>query len=343
VAAVGRLGSRRVRRIVACAGSLAPGERAVDPETPYDLASLTKSFVAMTALRLVQRGALDLHAPIAEAIEELSRTPGGESPLALLLSHRAGLAAWGALYREHAFPPGSVEARRAMLREAAVRVDASRGRQESVYSDLGYLLAGETLVRRTGVDLAALVEREVTRPLGIAERLAYAGALDGRAREALVTRAAPTESCTLRGRVVRGEVHDENCYVFGGVSGHAGLFGTAEAVLTFGIALLIAYEGRSRWLDQALLRWALAPRGPGYVVGFDTKSAEGSSAGALFSARAFGHLGFTGTSLWCDPMRRVCAVLLTNRVHPTRENIAIRAFRPRFHDLVAQLPLGGGA
>ena len=102
--------------------------------------------------------------------------------------------------------------------------------------------------------------------------------------------------------------------------------------------MLHALEGRSSsWLDQALVRWALRSRGPGHVVGWDTKSAEGSSAGTRLSAHSFGHLGFTGTSIWCDPTRRLCAVLLSNRVHPTRENVAIRAFRPRFHDFVAAL------
>jgi CubicO group peptidase (beta-lactamase class C family) len=136
-------------------------------------------------------------------------------------------------------------------------------------------------------------------------------------------------------------VHDENCFVFGGVAGHAGLFGQADAVLDFGLALLDALEGRSRWLDQGLLRWALRPLvGGGHVVGWDSKSAEGSSAGSLFSSRSFGHLGFTGTSIWCDPARALCVVLLTNRVHPTRENIKIRAYRPRFHDAVVKLVFG---
>jgi CubicO group peptidase (beta-lactamase class C family) len=139
--------------------------------------------------------------------------------------------------------------------------------------------------------------------------------------------------------LLRGEVHDENCYAFGGVAGHAGLFGTCDAVLSFGLAMLAALEGRTSWLDQALLRWALTPRGEGYLLGWDRKSAVGSSAGDQFSAHSFGHLGFTGTSLWCDPSRRRAAVLLSNRVHPSRDNIAIRAFRPRFHDAAAELPL----
>ena len=128
-------------------------------------------------------------------------------------------------------------------------------------------------------------------------------------------------------------MHDENCSAFGGVSGHAGMFGPAAPVLAFGLELLRVLRGESSWLPAERLRWALSPReGGGYVAGFDTKSRQGSSAGALFSEQAFGHLGFTGTSLWCDPERELCAVLLSNRVHPTRENIQIRALRPRFHD-----------
>lgn len=341
-AAIGKLGGRRAYdsggEWLAAAGRLAPGEAEVTQATPYDLASLTKPFVATAALRLAQQRALDLHEPIVRYLPELDGTFAGESTLALLLSHRAGLAAYARLFEElGARAPGSEATRAFMLHAAASRPDESAGTGRSLYSDLGYLIAGEALARAADMPLAALVRHEVTGPLGIAGDVFYAAELGERAHAALDAHVAPTELCAFRGRVVRGEVHDENAYAFGGIAGHAGLFGTARAVLQFGLAIMSALEGRSAWLDQALLRWALAPRGPGYVVGWDTKSAEGSSAGALFSSRSFGHLGFTGTSMWCDPTRRLVAVLLSNRVHPTRDNVAIRDFRPRFHDLVAKL------
>jgi CubicO group peptidase (beta-lactamase class C family) len=227
------------------------------------------------------------------------------------------------------------------LREAATRTEERPAAAGSLYSDLGYMLAGETITRAAGVSLDEVVATEVTDPLGIASEVFYAASLPRSARASFVTRVAPTEQCSFRGRVLVGEVHDENCSVFGGIAGHAGLFGQANAVLDFGLAVLDALEGRSTWLDQALIRWAVRPRpGGGHVVGWDTKSAEGSSAGSLFSSRAFGHLGFTGTSFWCDPARALCVVLLTNRVHPTRENIRIREFRPRFHDQVVRLLFG---
>jgi CubicO group peptidase (beta-lactamase class C family) len=344
VAAVGRLKGEGSVCAQACAGVFEPGGAAVEIDTFYDLASLTKPVVATVALRLAQAGRIDLHAPAARWVHEIAGLPGGEASLAQLLSHRAGLVAWEALFEQIPDQPGSERARGYVLRAAASRRDPAAPADPtsvgSVYSDLGYLVAGEALARAAGLGLEALVRREVGEPLGIADQLFYAAALSDDARTALRLRVAPTEQCALRARLPRGEVHDENCAAFGGICGHAGLFGTAQAVLAFGLAMLSALGGRSGWLDQALVRWALTPLpGGGHVVGWDTRSGEGSSAGSLFSERSFGHLGFTGTSLWCDPVRNVCAVLLSNRVHPTRENIAIRAFRPRFHDLVAGLAL----
>jgi CubicO group peptidase (beta-lactamase class C family) len=327
-------------RAAASAGILAPGESKVTLDTPYDLASLTKPFVATTALRLVQRGVLDLHTAAARYIPELEGTHGGEATLHALLSHRAGLSPWGSLYKDvQAF--GSADARRFMLREAATRSDPEPKAEGSTYSDLGYMLAGEAIARAARCSLAEAVRREVTEPLGISLDVFYAAALSEGALLGLSVRAAPTERCSVRGVVVRGQVHDENCMAYGGISGHAGLFGTARGVLSFGEAMLDAVQGRSTWLDRALIQYALRPQpGAGYALGWDTKAVEGSSAGSRFSAQSFGHLGFTGTSIWCDPLNEVCAVLLTNRVHPTRDNILIRQFRPRFHDAAMGIALG---
>lgn len=325
-------------RVQACAGRLEPhGAKAV-LDTPYDLASLTKPFVAVTALRLVQRGQLDLDAAAARYLPELEGTPGGEASIAALLSHRAGLSPWGSLYREVEGQYGSDEARRAMLRMAATRLDPAPGGPGSVYSDLGYLVAGEAIARAGGDRLERVVRRELTAPLGIHGDVYYAAELSEAALLGLSVRAAPTERCSLRQAVVRAQVHDENCFAFGGIAGHAGLFGTARGVLAFGEAMLEAYAGRSTWLDSALVRFALRPLpGGGHVIGWDTRNELGSSAGSHLSKSAFGHLGFTGTSIWCDPLLELCAVLLTNRVHPTRDNIQIREFRPRFHDAVVSL------
>lgn len=339
--AIGYREGSTIQRFSACAGLVEPEGAFAEVDTFYDLASLTKPFLAVSALRLAQAGKLDLQAPVGELLPELEGTFGAEASLAQLLSHRAGLAPWGSLFKELPAPPGTDEARSFMLREAATRRDDPPSRPGSVYSDLGYLVAGEALTRASGGTLSELVRSEVTGPLGIDNEVFYAASVPPAQRASFHAQVAPTEYCSFRERVVVGEVHDENCAAFGGLAGHAGLFGQADAVLDFGLAVLDALEGRSRWLDQGLVRWAVAPRPfGGHVVGWDTKSAEGSSAGSLFSARAFGHLGFTGTSIWCDPARALCVVLLTNRVHPTRDNIQIRSYRPHFHDAVVRLLFG---
>ena len=137
---------------------------------------------------------------------------------------------------------------------------------------------------------------------------------------------------------MKGEVHDEHCWLLGGVAGHAGLFGTAAGVLRLCEALLDGWKGRERncgWaavLPQALQR-QLAHQT--WCMGFDTPTAGASSSGSFFAPSSVGHLGFTGTSFWIDPERELIVVLLSNRVHPSRENIRIRQFRPRFHDAAA--------
>ncbi|MBC7172132.1 MAG: serine hydrolase [Polyangiaceae bacterium] len=136
--------------------------------------------------------------------------------------------------------------------------------------------------------------------------------------------------------MLRGEVHDENCAALGGVGGHAGLFGTARGVAVFGRWLLDNLKGRSTLLvPQALLRKSLEPQPGGtHRIGWDAKSEGESLAGRRLSAGSFGHWGFTGTSLWCDPERDLVIALLTNRVHPCRANQKIRGFRPAFHDAI---------
>jgi CubicO group peptidase (beta-lactamase class C family) len=193
-----------------------------------------------------------------------------------------------------------------------------------VYSDLGYALAGVALARATGAsDAGEAIEALVLGPLGLLDR---AGTARGLAARGVARSFAPTEDVFWRGGVVCGAVHDENAWALTGLggSGHAGIFGTIDAVVTFGVSVL-ARGGELEILTR--------PRPGGTLrAGFDGKSADGSSAGARMGARAYGHLGFTGTSLWIDPDAGVVVSLLTNRVCPTREHTAIRAARPAAHD-----------
>jgi CubicO group peptidase (beta-lactamase class C family) len=317
------------------------GLEEASPETVFDLASLTKPFVALAFARLVDRGELRPEQRLEELVDEASKTPGGASSLEALFCHRSGLAAHHALFAP--LERGCAFDRRRALLQASRASREARDEERSpfgfsaLYSDLGYLLGGEALARSARVALDALVEREVTAPLGLGARSARQWLAAG---ADFIERAAPTENVPSRGGELRGVVHDENAWAFAGhaLAGHAGLFGRVRDVLGLGVAVLDSLANRSvTLLSRPRAEWLLAERpGGSWRVGFDGKSDSGSSAGPSASSRTFGHLGFTGTSVWCDPMAETVTVLLTNRVCPTRENTAIRACRPRVHEALFQ-------
>lgn len=276
----------------------------------FDLASVTKPMFAVA----FARSGLDRTARLGSLLEAARGTPAEEAPLELMFAHRAGFPAHLELWKE-ADP-------------LAVALGSRAGSMPAppVYSDVGYLLAG---LAAAGDDVGPFVDRHLVSELGLADALGSARMLESRG-VGVVGRAPPTEPADRRGRV-----HDENAFALGGsgACGHAGLFGTIEAVLRFGAHVLSNLEAYD---------WLIRPREGGTLrAGFDGKSPEGSSAGSVLGPRSFGHLGFTGTSVWIDPDARIVVALLTNRVHPTRENVRIREARPRVHDALARLALGG--
>ena len=332
VASHGDLGLR-----TASGAAFAPGGFEASPSSYFDLASVTKPFLATTVARLSRCGRLSLEMPLGDLLSEARGTETGTLPLELFLAHRAGLEAHRTL-----FSPLVMEApfeRRAAILEAvqARRAECRGGAPAEgyppLYSDLGYALVGLALERLEELPLDQIVDREVCLPLS----LDVGSARMLRARHAnFAERCAATETMPFRGGVVHGIVHDENAWALSGhaLSGHAGLFGTAESVARFGAALLDAVHGRSEaWLSRSGVAPLLRERPGGTLrAGFDGKSDTGSSAGAAAGPRSFGHLGFTGTSLWCDPDADRAVVLLSNRVCPTRLNTRIRAARPAVHD-----------
>lgn len=338
-----------VESVEASAGLLQPQGKPVQDDTIYDLASLTKPVFATICLRLVEKGLVGLDAKAEQLVADVRGTPGGSATLEQLLTHRAGVAAWGGLYLDVPHELGSTAARRWIFSEAARRADEGPpGRQ--VYSDLGYIVAAELVARATGRDLPSMLAREIVEPLELHPLdLAYPTALSPDQGRELQRRVAPTERDEWRGRLVRGEVHDENCAALGGISGHAGLFGTARGVRTFARAVLDSFLGKTTsaagrsgggaaLLQRDTIVAALEPRAGGtHRLGWDGKSAADSSAGRRMSPTTFGHLGFTGTSVWCDPTNDVVIVLLSNRVCPSRANEKIKGFRPAFHDSVMGL------
>ena len=319
------------RYLDVCAGKLAEGGSPVAPDTIYDLASVTKPWVATAALRLYQAGRFPLDARVEGLIPEAEGHPIGGQSWERVLSHRSGLVAWEPFYEHLPSPPGSDAARAWILQDLLPRWDADKV-GVSVYSDLGYILAGIGMSRAAGEPLEALVERLVAMPLALGDDVFFGAA---RPAEAWKTRCAPTGWSAWRSRALVGEVHDDNCAALGGVAGHAGMFGTARGVASFGAACVGAFHGRRGGLEEESIRFATAERpGGSHRLGWDGKSDESSAAGTLIDADAFGHLGFTGTSLWCDPRRELVIALLTNRVAVSDDNAAIRAYRPTFHDAV---------
>ena len=331
-------------KILVTAGRLStePAAAAVQDTTIYDLASLTKPLATVTSvILLVQVGKIELDGAIGNTLLELQGAPIGSATVRDLLSHRSGLPGWRPLYERldaDGLAWGQAEpntVRQAVLRLIKEEPLLSEIGQRTLYSDLGFILLGAAVEQASGLLLDEYFNKAVAQPLG-AQPLFFNRAPAGasaceiyRAEDSI----APTEWDDWRKRLLRGEVHDENAAAMGGVAGHAGLFGTAHSVLT----LSGAWLGFSHLLDRHLvaefIRKQSHPSGSSWALGWDTPTMP-SSSGTCFSAESFGHLGFTGTSLWIDPQRKLEVALLTNRVHPSRKNDGIRAFRPMIHDLV---------
>ena len=316
----------------------------VQPSTIYDLASLTKPLATVTSIvLLIQRAKVALEDPIQQVLVELEGTPIGEATVRDLLTHRSGLPGWRPIYERleaRGMTPGHSggsqslgDAVLSMIRdEPLIYVRGER----SVYSDLGFMLLGFLVERLSGTVLDRWCEEAIARPTGADPLLFRPVAGSGQSLPE-ISRIAPTEQDVWRHRLLRGEVHDENAASMGGVAGHAGLFGTAESVLAVSGAWLRGYHGRESILEEQFVRQFTTRQESvsrsSWALGWDTPSAP-SSSGSCFSEQSFGHLGYTGTSLWIDPLCELEVVLLSNRVHPTRKNEKIKVFRPLIHDLV---------
>jgi CubicO group peptidase (beta-lactamase class C family) len=286
----------------------------------------------------VDEGRLDLARPVQAFLPAFRGGARDRVTVWHLLTHSSGLDWWGPLYKELSGP----EAYRRRIESMDLVYEPGT---KSLYSDLGIFLLGEVLQQAAGEPLESFARRRILEPLGMQDTTYRPG-------PELLPRIAPTEEDPWRGRVVRGEVHDENAFALGGVAPHAGLFGTAPDLARF--AQMLAQGGTfggrrivSRETLDRFVRRAGVP-GSSRALGFDTPtSGEGprssvpgppgySAAGSLFSDHSYGHTGFTGTSMWVDPARRLYVILLTNRVHPRRDNDAIRAVRAEVADAVAE-------
>ena len=303
-----------------------PDSSPVTTASVFDLASVSK-VVATTGMAMIlyQRGLLDLEAPVTALVPEFA----GEDPrrrdvtLHMLLAHSSGLPAYEKLFLK-------ANTKADLLAAAFTTPLTADPGTRAEYSDIGFIVLGVALERIADESLDRFCQRELFGPLGMAHT-AYNPPASWRAS------VPPTaDDHSFRQRIIQGEVQDENASVLSGVAGHAGLFATAEDVATFAHVML---QGGPPVLHPETLalfaRREMSPAGTSRALGWDTPSSP-SQSGKYFSASSFGHLGYTGTSLWIDPARQLSITLLTNRTWPDCSNKAISKVRPRFHDVVAE-------
>src|SRR5580693_1093138 len=308
----------------------------VTVNTIYDMASLTKVIVTTTsAMMLVQQKRLDLDAPVERYLPEFSTAAKADPnsswrariTVRMLMLHDSGLPAHRDYYKE-------AKGHDAVLAKVLAEPLVHEPGTQVEYSDLGFILLGEIIERLTGETLEQFAKGHIFAPLGMTDTMYNPPA-------SLRARIAPTELDTdFRKRLLRGEVHDENAFALGGVSGNAGLFGTAGDLAAFAQMLLNGgIYAHHRLLARSTIQEFTARQTVGdsaRTLGWDVPTPPNSAAGHYLSASAYGHTGFTGTSLWIDPERDLFVVLLTNRVNPTRANEQIRQVRPAIHDAILQ-------
>lgn len=299
--------------------------------TVYDLASLTKPLATAPAVMLLmKRGKLFLDSTLADLLPGWPWKDKGAITMAQLLTHTSGLPDYRPYYKTlKDVPPDErwVELKKRLVAEPLMDQPGTVVR----YSDIGYMLLAWVIESLTGWPPGVFVENEIYTPLGI-DNLFYIRQGEGKNRSI-----APTEQCPWRRHLLRGEVHDDNCWVMGGEGGHAGLFGTVSGVDNMLTAWMPGTKASHSLFgpeitEVFLSEWKNTRRTPG----FDMPSEEGSSSGHYFPRTSVGHLGFTGTSFWMDRGNQRVVILLTNRVHPSRDNIKIKMFRPLIHDSVME-------
>ena len=325
--------------------SLTPIQSPTTVETLYDLASLTKPLATTLAVMLlVQDQLLKLDEPLCHYLPQLNDMMVGQVTPRHLLSHTAGLPAWRPYYRlwnnEDVYTMPEIGCRTTRHRiYDLVHCESllSPVGKAVIYSDLGFILLAELVEHISKANLAEFCLAQIFVPLATPNTffVAPSGPVCVTAHKERMY--AATEDDPWRRRILVGEVHDENAYVLGGVAGHAGLFSTAADVFRIVQEYVRATEGKGCILREDLAQLCVARQDQELdstrALGWDVPS-NNSSSGKHFSEQSFGHLGFTGTSVWADPRANLVVVLLTNRVHPHRNNNRIAEFRPLLHDAI---------
>lgn len=331
--------------------SLEPTISPMHEDTIFDVSSLTKPFATSIAMMLmVKERKIGLDDRVTRFFHNFGVYGKTHITFRHLLSHTSGLAAWRPYYKEILQIErrgGRINFMASQAAKAHVyqalhhdRLEAPPGTR-AVYSDLGFMLLGAVIEEIGGMALDRFCHERIFRPFGLRTTgFVDLSLLRTRHLEPVTEMIAPTERCSWRKKVLCGEVHDDNAYAMGGVCGHAGLFAPAKDLDTILCHLKECYHGRRQTIPGSIVRefWTRDQTAPGstWCLGWDTPSPVGSSAGTGFSPHSVGHLGFTGTSVWLDLEHDRHVILLSNRVHPNRDNELIKNFRPLIHDLIVK-------
>jgi serine-type D-Ala-D-Ala carboxypeptidase len=298
----------------------ATGSPAVTTDSIFDIASVSKVVATTTmAMLLYQRSRFELDQSVTSVIPELAA--GDRVTFRMLLAHSSGLPAYIRLFEQ-------TSTREGLLARAFATTLVAAPDSTVVYSDIGFIILGVALERLADESLASFCAREVFAPLGMKDTM-FCPPAD--LRPVIV----PTmDDRTFRHKVIQGEVHDENAWLMGGIAGHAGVFSTAGDLLKFAACML---RGGSPIFQRETIdlftRRQTQPSGTSRALGWDSPSRP-SQSGEYFSRRSFGHLGYTGTSLWIDPERALAIALLSNRVWPDCSSQAIKTVRPALHNAI---------
>ena len=298
-----------------------------DTSTIFDSASLNKPVVTTSIImQLNERDSLDIDAPVARYLPEFSRNGKENVTIKNLLLHNSGLIG-------HRFFIKTCRTAGEVMETIYNEKLQSQPGSKTVYSDLGFITLGKVIERVTGKKLAENFRERFSKPLDMQSSVFNPP-------DSLHSRIAPTEADTLWSlSEPRPLVHDHNAALLGGYAGHAGLFSTTGDLIVFVKMILQggSYNGTTFFRPSTLKRFTQRHPGHSRALGWDLRSLNGpSSSGQYFSPGTYGHLGYTGTSIWIDPEKDLAVITLTNRVHPSSENIKIRTFRPLLHDTIIE-------
>lgn len=307
----------------------------IDENFYFDLASLTKPLATSLILfSLFEEGLFDWQTMYADLVERKVPHDKKKINIGQLLSHSSGLLPYKPYFKDFDSSANRKEKIIDLILNDPLQYQPGSDCQ---YSDFGFILLGDLVEKLTGKRLDILFKEKIAVPLGLENDLFFTPLLKDYGQ--FEKKCLATEQCPWRRRMIHGEVHDEHCFLMGGVAGHAGLFGTAKGVMSACNNILKKWQGGKSNLpvSRDTLGFALKKRylHKSWCMGFDTPAVKGySSAGKYMSAQAVGHLGYPGTSFWIDPVHNCIMVILTNRVHPDRKNMKIKEFRPWFHEQV---------